>query len=219
MAFTLLGLGAVPASHPLSLGLMGCTATRGQPGVQRADLVLALGMRFDDRATGNVRLRPHARRVHVDIDPAEINKTVRADVAIVGDRRRRPESAAAANVTATDMPEWLAAIRAWRNRDSARDILNLPADGRLHAAHVMHALSRETRGKAIVVTDVGQHQMWEAQYYRHERPRSLITSGGLGTMGFALPAAIGARLAQPRREVWVVAGDGGFQMTRRSWPP
>jgi acetolactate synthase-1/2/3 large subunit len=107
----------------------------------------------------------------------------------------------------------LAAIGAERSRAGARDIQNLPDDRRLHAAHVMHDLWRETRGQAIVVTDVGQHQMWEAQYYRHERPRSLITSGGLGTMGFALPAAIGAKLARPETEVWVVAGDGGFQMT------
>jgi len=214
VATTLLGIGAVPGSHPLNLGLFGlhghAVANRA---VQNADLVLALGVRFGDRATGDVNgFAPRARRVHVEIDPAEINKTVRADVAIVGDagdvlRVLLPR------VAAGDYAEWLAAIRAWRNRDSARDILNLPADGRLHAAHVMHALSRETRGKSVVVTDVGQHQMWEAQYYRHERPRSLITSGGLGTMGFALPAAIGARVARPDAEVWVVAGDGGFQMT------
>jgi acetolactate synthase-1/2/3 large subunit len=111
-------------------------------------------------------------------------------------------------------PAWLRRIDAGREDTHGRDILHRPDDGRLYAAHVVHDLWSETRGEALVVTDVGQHQMWEAQYYPHERPRSLVTSGGLGTMGFALPAAIGAKLARPEAEVWVVAGDGGFQMTQ-----
>ena len=214
VATTLLGIGGLPGSHPLSLGMVGMHGEAAvNRAVQEADLLLAFGMRFDDRATGKVSgFAPRARRVQVDIEPAEINKTVKVDVAIVGDladvlRALLPR------VVRGDHAEWLAAIGAERSRAGARDIQNLPDDRRLHAAHVMHDLWRETRGQAVVVTDVGQHQMWEAQYYRHERPRSLITSGGLGTMGFALPAAIGAKLARPETEVWVVAGDGGFQMT------
>jgi len=214
VATTLLGIGGLPGSHPLNLGMVGMHGEAAvNRAVQEADLLLAFGMRFDDRATGKVSgFAPRARRVQVDIEPAEINKTVKVDVAIVGDladvlRALLPR------VVRGDHAEWLAAIGAERSRAGARNIQNLPDDRRLHAAHVMHDLWRETRGQAVVVTDVGQHQMWEAQYYRHERPRSLITSGGLGTMGFALPAAIGAKLARPETEVWVVAGDGGFQMT------
>ena len=214
VATTLLGIGGLPGSHPLNLGMVGMHGEAAvNRAVQEADLLLAFGMRFDDRATGKVSgFAPRARRVQVDIEPAEINKTVKVDVAIVGDladvlRALLPR------VVRGDHAEWLAAIGAERSRAGARDIQNLPDDRRLHAAHVMHDLWRETRGQAVVVTDVEQHQMWEAQYYRHERPRSLITSGGLGTMGFALPAAIGAKLARPETEVWVVAGDGGFQMT------
>jgi acetolactate synthase I/II/III large subunit len=112
-----------------------------------------------------------------------------------------------------DRPEWIDSIRTLKGDAAVRDIQNLPDNGHLYAAHVINDLWRETHGSSIVVTDVGQHQMWEAQYYHHEKPRSLITSGGLGTMGFALPAAIGAKFAKPNSEVWVIVGDGGFQMT------
>ncbi len=214
VATTLLGIGGFPASHPLSLGMVGM---HGEPfvnqAVQEADLILAFGMRFDDRATGQTDgFAPGARRIHVDIDPAAINKTVRADVGIVGDLGQVLR-ALLRGLAPGDRSAWLADIRAHRRAAAAHDILNLPDDGALHAAHVMDALWSETRGRALVVSDVGQNQMWEAQYYRHERPRSLITSGGLGTMGFGLPAAIGAQIARPDDEVWVVAGDGGFQMT------
>jgi acetolactate synthase-1/2/3 large subunit len=116
-------------------------------------------------------------------------------------------------VVSVDRSAWLARIDALKGDSAVRDIQQLPDDGHLYAAHVMNDLWRETGGAALVVTDVGQHQMWESQYYHHDTPRSLITSGGLGTMGFALPAAIGARIARPDAEVWAIAGDGGFQMT------
>ena len=181
--------------------------------IQEADLLLAFGMRFDDRVTGNLKTyAPNARKIHVDIDPAEFNKNVKVDVALAGDLSM-VLSDLSPFVESGDRAAWLNTINDMKGDVAVRDIQNLPDNGHLYAAHVINDIWRMTNGKAIVVTDVGQHQMWEAQYYRHNEPRTLITSGGLGTMGFALPAAIGAKLANPNAEVWVVAGDGGFQMT------
>ena len=215
VAMTLLGLGAFPASHPLNLGMMGMHGEAWvNHTIQEADLLLAFGMRFDDRVTGNLKnYAPNAKKIHIEIDPAEINKNVKVDVPLVGDLREvllelLPK------VESIDRSEWLDSIDRLKGDSAVRDIQNLPDSGHLYAAHVINDLWRQTRdGNTIVVTDVGQHQMWEAQYYKHEHPRSLITSGGLGTMGFALPAAIGAKVACPEAEVWVVVGDGGFQMT------
>jgi acetolactate synthase I/II/III large subunit len=214
VAMTLLGIGGLPASHPLNLGMMGMHGEAWvNHAIQEADLLLAFGMRFDDRVTGTLATyAPKAKKIHIEIDPAEISKNVRVDAALVGDlgqvlREILPE------VQRVDRQAWLHYIDELKGHSAVRDIQNLPDSGHLYAAHVIHDLWRETGGNSIVVTDVGQHQMWEAQYYKHEQPRSLITSGGLGTMGFALPAAIGAKFARPEAEVWVVAGDGGFQMT------
>ena len=214
IAMTLLGIGGFPASHPLNLGMMGMHGEAWvNNAIQESDLLIALGMRFDDRVTGNLKTyAPHARKIHVDIDPAEFNKNVPVDAAVSGDvgavvRGWMPRLAD------VDRSQWLAHISDLKGDSAVRDIQNLTDDGHLYAAHVINDLWRMTDGKAIVVTDVGQHQMWEAQYYHHETPRSLITSGGLGTMGFALPAAIGAKVGRPDAEVWVVVGDGGFQMT------
>ena len=214
IAMTLLGIGAIPANHSLNMGMMGMHGESWvNQAIQEADLLIALGMRFDDRVTGNLKTyAPNAAKIHIDIDPAEFNKNVRVDVALAGDlaavlTHLSPE------VEARDRSEWLGAISGFKGDTSVRDIQDLPDMGRLYAAHVIHDIWRMTGGKAIVATDVGQHQMWEAQYYPHNKPRSLITSGGLGTMGFALPAAIGAKVARPDEEVWVIAGDGGFQMT------
>ena len=214
VAMTLLGIGAFPASHALNLGMMGMHGEAWvNSAIQQADLLIALGMRFDDRVTGALAsYAPAAKKIHVDIDRAEINKNVRVDVGIVGDVR---------DVLARLLPavapgarrNWIAAIDDIKGGSAVRDITNLPDNGHLYAAHVIKDLWHATKGKALVVTDVGQHQMWEAQYYHHDVPRSLITSGGLGTMGFALPAAIGAKVGRPNAEVWVVVGDGGFQMT------
>jgi len=214
MAVTLLGIGGVPASHPLNLGMMGMHGEAWvNTAIQEADLLIALGMRFDDRVTGNLKTYAlGARKIHVDIDRAELNKNVRVDVAIASDLRSALTEWLP-HVTPGDRSAWLSHIDTLKGDSAVRDIQNLPDDGHLYAAHVINDLWRLTGGNALVVTDVGQHQMWEAQYYKHQRPRSLITSGGLGTMGFALPAAIGAKVACPEAEVWVVAGDGGFQMT------
>jgi acetolactate synthase-1/2/3 large subunit len=214
VALTLLGIGAFPASHPLCLGMMGMHGEAWvNKAIQESDLLLAFGMRFDDRVTGTLKTyAQNAKKIHVDIDPAEINKNVPVDVPIAGDLRKVLRQLLPKLKRAVH-PEWLARIEDSKQDSAVRDIQSLPDDGHLYAAHVINQLWRETHGDAIVVTDVGQHQMWEAQYYRHEKPRTLITSGGLGTMGFALPAAIGAKFARPEAEVWVVVGDGGFQMT------
>jgi len=214
VAMTLLGIGCFPASHPLNLGMMGMHGEAWvNTAIQESDLLIALGMRFDDRVTGNLKTyAPHAKKIHVDIDPAEFNKNVRVDAAISGDVGAVVGSWLS-RLTDVDRSQWLAHISDLKGDSAVRDIQNLPDDGHLYAAHVINDIWRMTEGNAVVVTDVGQHQMWEAQYYHHETPRSLITSGGLGTMGFAVPAAIGAKVGRPDAEVWVVVGDGGFQMT------
>ena len=214
VASTLLGLGGFPATHPLSLGMMGMHGEAWvNSSIQEADLLIALGMRFDDRVTGKLATYAcGAKKIHVEIDPSEINKNVKVDVGLVSDVRDALEQMLP-KVEWRDRHAWAERIAALKGDSAVRDILSLPDNGRLFAAHVVNDLWRITEGKALVVSDVGQHQMWEAQYYKHDHPRGLITSGGLGTMGFALPAAIGARCARPEAEIWVVVGDGGFQMT------
>ncbi len=252
VATTLLGLGAFPASHPLALGMMGMHGESWvNHAIQNADLLLAFGMRFDDRVTGNLaHYAPNAKKIHIEIDPSEINKNVKVDVALIGDLKEvlkslesslgkqdptslqdvgHPQSGGSkegARGLATETWDQTAdATRAWREEirslkgdASVRDIINLPDNGHLYAAHVINDIWQEAKAAGrladtVIATDVGQHQMWEAQYFKHEDTRSLITSGGLGTMGFALPAAIGAKMAGPDKDVWVIVGDGGFQMT------
>jgi len=219
IATTLLGLGCIPAAHPLQLGMMGMHGESWvNEAIQNADLLLAFGMRFDDRVTGNLaQYSPHSKKIHIEIDPSEINKNVRADVALIGDLKGVLQLLLPLLAKGKDA-SWLKEINASKGDAAVRDIINLPDDGHLYAAHVIHDIWREAQAAGrlndtIIVTDVGQHQMWEAQYFKHESPRSLVTSGGLGTMGFALPAAIGAKVAEPHKDVWVIAGDGGFQMT------
>ncbi|MGO4516140.1 biosynthetic-type acetolactate synthase large subunit [Terriglobus sp. 2YAB30_2] len=219
VASTLLGLGSFPASHPLSLGMMGMHGESWvNNAIQEADLLLAFGMRFDDRVTGNLAsYAQNAKKIHIEIDPSEINKNVKVDVALIGDLREVLLTLLPMLPASSDAA-WLKQINASKGEAAVRDIVNLPDNGHLYAAHVIHDIWREAvaagrETETIIVTDVGQHQMWEAQYFRHNAPRTLVTSGGLGTMGFALPAAIGAKMAAPEKDVWVIAGDGGFQMT------
>ncbi len=226
VATTLLGLGAFPASHPLALGMMGMHGESWvNNAIQQSDLLLAFGMRFDDRVTGNLsNYAPNAKKIHIEIDPSEINKNVKVDVALVGDLKQvlgtlapLVEAQSPKDTTAQTI-DWLREIRSMKGDASVRDIINLPDNGHLYAAHVIHDIWQEAKAagrldKTIIATDVGQHQMWEAQYFKHEDTRTLVTSGGLGTMGFALPAAIGAKMARPDCDVWCIAGDGGFQMT------
>src|SRR5687767_132838 len=215
IAMTLLGLGGVPASHRLNLGMMGMHGEACvNHAIQEADLLMAFGMRFDDRVTGNTKTyAPNAKKIHVDIDASEINKNIRVDAPIEADLRETLKDLLEV-IERADHAPWIAYIDSMKGDAAVRDIQKLPDTGHLYAAHVINDIWRITEGKAVVVTDVGQHQMWEAQYYHHETPRSLITSGGLGTMGFALPAAIGAKIARPDAEVWAIVGDGGFQMTQ-----
>ena len=214
VASTLLGLGGFPASHPLSLGMMGMHGEAWvNNAIQEADLLLAFGMRFDDRVIGRPETYAvNARKIHVEIDASEINKNIKVDVGIVGDLRETLE-VFLEGTDSRDRTEWHERIRELKGDSAVRDVLHLADSGHLYAAHVINDLWIYTEGKALVVTDVGQHQMWEAQYYKHDYPRKLITSGGLGTMGFALPAAIGAKMAKPDEEVWAIVGDGGIQMT------
>src|SRR5262245_36752683 len=215
VSMTLLGIGSVPADHPLNLGMMGMHGEHWvNEAIQEADLLLALGMRFDDRVTGKLaHYAPHARKIHIDIDPSELNKNVAADVAIAGDLKTVLEDLLPLVKSATH-DAWLTRIGELAGGTTVRGIEELPDDGRLCAAHVIHDIWKATAGRAIIVTDVGQHQMWTAQYYKVAEPGTFITSGGLGTMGFGVPAAVGAKMARPEREVWAIVGDGGFQMTQ-----
>jgi acetolactate synthase I/II/III large subunit len=214
VAMTLLGIGCFPAQDPMNLGMMGMHGEAWvNTAIQEADLLIAVGMRFDDRVTGDLRTYArNARKIHIEVDRSEINKNVKVDAAIVGDAGETLANLLP-HIHTRDYSAWLSHIKELKGDSAVRDIQSLPDSGHLFAAHVINDLWKATKGNAIVVTDVGQHQMWEAQYYHHNEPRTLITSGGLGTMGFALPAAIGAKFAKPDAEVWVVVGDGGFQMT------
>ena len=212
VVLTLLGLDAFPPTHPLAVGFLGM---HGSPwtnlAIQEADLLLTVGMRYDDRATGNpATFAPHARKIQVEIDPTELGKIMPVDLTLLGDARAVLEPLGAA-VQAQDLGDWHARIKALKDRFEAPAWPQVRPGHGVNPVEVLRELQQQAPA-AVLVTDVGQHQMWEAQVMRHARPRTLITSGGLGTMGFALPAAIGAKLACPAADVWVVAGDGGIQM-------
>ncbi len=215
VASTLLGLGAFPASHALSLGMMGMHGeAHCNLAIQNADLLLAFGMRFDDRVTGNLKsYAPGAQKIHVEIDPSEVHKNVKADVPLVGDLKTILTDLVPM-VDEYDHEPWLAQIADWKTEGDERSIMYWPEDGKLYVSHLVRELWEATAGGAIVTTDVGQHQMWAAQYYFLDKPNRWITSGGAGTMGFGLPSAIGAWFAHKDQEIWTVVGDGGFQMTQ-----
>jgi acetolactate synthase I/II/III large subunit len=220
---TLMGLGAFPSSHPLCLGMLGMHGTyAANMAVAESDLLLALGVRFDDRVTGKLAtFAPQARVIHVDIDPANIGKNVAPMLALAGDVKQALEQFLA--LAKEQGPEqikgsvsqrecWWDQIRNWQRSQPLR--FN-GSENQIKPQTVIRELHRLTRGQAIITTDVGQHQMWVAQFHPFTRARQLITSGGLGTMGFGLPAAIGAQLALPKELVVAVVGDGGFQMTNQ----
>ncbi len=210
VATTLHGIGAFPEDDPLSLGMLGMHGTwYANQAVQHADLIVALGARFDDRVTGRTEAwAPHARVIHVEIDHSCISKNIWADCAIRADVRRTLE-VLLPEVRVRDTSAWLAQINQWKEECP---LTYERGDGALRPQYIMERISELTRGEAIVVTDVGQNQMWAAQYYTYRYPRTHITSGGLGTMGFSLPAAMGAALGRPDRTVVSINGDGGFMM-------
>ena len=209
---TLLGIGAIPEAHALCLGMAGMHGeAHTNLALSEADLVISLGCRFDDRLTGPVgEFLRQARVIHVDLDPAEIGKNIAPDLAVVGDLKD-VLPALVPIVEPAERPKWVARIEEWRKDSAKRDILAQETD-ELVPQYVVRQIWHATQGDAVMVSDVGQNQMWEAQYFVHHRRRALLSSGGLGTMGFALPAGIGAQMALRDQPVWVTAGDGGFQM-------
>jgi acetolactate synthase I/II/III large subunit len=209
VTMTLLGLGAFPAANGLSLGMLGMHGTAyANHAVQNCDLLIAIGARFDDRVTGKIdEFAPHAKIIHIDIDPSAISKSVTVDIPIVGDVKcvlgellkivHRPHD-----------KEWTDKIVEWKEKHP----LNYKQDDKLRPQYVIEQICEATKGDAIIATDVGQHQMWTAQWYKFMRPRELLSSGGLGTMGFGFPAGIGAKVGKPDSQVFVISGDGSFQM-------
>ncbi len=213
---TLMGLGAIPASDPNWLGMLGMHGTfAANHAMDQADLIVAIGARFDDRITGKLsEFAPHAKVIHIDIDPAEISKNVGAHIPIVGDVKQvLPKLTREYRALQTDssrLEAWWSTLDSWRDQHPLR---YAPGEGgEIKPQYMIEALHRATGGDAIVTSDVGQHQMWTAQYYGFEKPRRWINSGGLGTMGFGLPAAIGAKVACPEETVVCVAGDGSLIM-------
>jgi len=210
VANSLLGKGAVPEDHPLNLGMLGMHGTAyANKAVMNCDLIFAIGARWDDRITSKLsEFCPGATKLHLDIDPSEFGKIIQPDVPLVGDAKKGIE-ALLPLVERLDTNDWVKQCTAWRKQYPLR----YAKQGGLRAQHVLDELDKLTRGKAIITTDVGQHQMWAAQFLRSTFNRSWISSGGAGTMGFGFPAAIGAQLGVPDKPVWAVVGDGGFQMT------
>jgi acetolactate synthase I/II/III large subunit len=219
VAWTLLGIGAMTEDHPLAYGYMGMHGWKHvNRAIQTADLLFAIGMRFDDRVTGNVRTyAPYARIVHVDIDPAEIGKNVAVEVPIVADAKRVLEALTrmVPAVEAADRREYLDQLAEWRSESESSSWHGSGAwrDGLLSADYVVSRIGELTDHAASYIADVGQNQMWLARYAGFRQPNSHVSSGGLGTMGFSVPAAMGAALGRPDREAWAITGDGGFQMT------
>lgn len=213
---TLLGLSALPSDHPLNVGMLGMHGSLGANTMtQRCDLLIAIGMRFDDRVTGNLATYARqARKIHFDIDPAEVNKNVAVDVAVLGNCK---ETVAAVTemLDPAERPAWREAFRPYDEREDTLVIQPEihPASGPIRMGEVARKVSEHTNHEAILVTDVGQNQMLSARYFKFSRPLSIVTSGGMGTMGFGLPAAIGATFGAPDRTVCLILGDGGFQMT------
>lgn len=215
MVTTLLARGIIPDDHPLALGMPGMHGTYAAVmAMQRADLLITLGARFDDRVTGRVSaFAPEAKVIHVDVDPAELGKVRRADVPIVGDLRNvLPELLRRLPAEPADLGAWRATIAEWQQRYPLSYVPSEPGSA-TKPQFVVERLRALTPDDTILVAGVGQHQMWASQFWTFRAPRQWINSGGLGTMGFAVPAAVGAKAARPRQMVWAIDGDGSFQMT------
>ena len=207
---TLMGIGCIPCDHPLNLGMLGMHGTEyANFAVMESDVLIAIGARFDDRVTGKIdTFAPHAKIVHIDIDPAEIGKNKRIDVPIVGDVKAVLQDMLSGLKKNNAYEPWLKKIKHWRQHHPLR----VRDDGRLHPQQIVRALSELVKGEAVIVSEVGQNQMWTAQHFCFHHPRTWITSGGLGTMGYGFPAAMGAHFARPDVPVFDIAGDGSIQM-------
>lgn len=209
---TLMGMGAFPGNNYLNLGMLGMHGTRyANYAIGESDLLIAVGVRFDDRVTGNIAtFAPHARVIHIDIDAAEIGKNVDVDVPIVGQVKEVLQGINQRLDEVTEYWEWHQTIDRWKEEFPLR--YGTSSEGRIMPQNVIEKIYDLTRGNAIITTEVGQNQMWAAQYYKFEHPRTFLTSGGLGTMGYGLPAAIGAKIGRPDLPVIDIAGDGSIQM-------
>jgi acetolactate synthase-1/2/3 large subunit len=209
---TLLGLGCFPETHRLALRMLGMHGTPwANHAVQNCDLLVAIGARFDDRVTGKVdTFAPKAEIIHIDIDPASISKSIRVEIPVVGDAKLILEDLLP-HVKPAKHPEWLAQIDEWKTKHPMTYDRNC-ADGLVKPQYVVEQICEVTKGECIITTEVGQNQMWAAQWFRHTKPRHFISSGGLGTMGFGFPAAIGAQVGCPDAVVFDIAGDGSIQM-------
>ncbi|NLN88505.1 MAG: biosynthetic-type acetolactate synthase large subunit [Syntrophomonadaceae bacterium] len=209
---TLMGMGAFPGTSYLSLGMLGMHGTRyANYAIGECDVLIAVGVRFDDRVTGKLEtFAPHARVIHIDIDAAEIGKNTAAHIPIVGEAREALQALLPRLKTQLELTEWHQIIAKWKDEFPLR--YGSPSEGRIMPQHIVETIYDLTRGDAIITTEVGQNQMWAAQYYFYNEPRSFISSGGLGTMGYGFPAAIGAKLACPEKTVFDIAGDGSIQM-------
>lgn len=207
---TLMGLGCIPADHPLNLGMLGMHGTEyANYAITESDLLFSIGVRFDDRVTGNLAtFAPNAKIIHMDIDPAEIGKNKPADIPIVGDAKNILTDLLKRIPSACSHPEWSEKVQNWKKNHPLR----FKEDEQLRPQYVIRRLAEALGEKGVIVSEVGQNQMWTAQYYPFSHPRQWITSGGLGTMGFGFPAAVGAQVAVPDQPVFVIAGDGSFQM-------
>ncbi len=207
---TLMGLGGMDASSPLFIDMLGMHgAVYANRAVDECDLLISIGARFDDRVTGNLeKFSPHSKKIHIDIDPGSISKSIPVDIPIVGDVKEVLHELLKL-VGPLDTKEWLAQIAAWKKESPFR----YKDDGlSIKPQYVIQQIWEATKGNALITTDVGQHQMWAAQYYRFNEPNAMMTSGGLGTMGYGFPAAIGAQMGRPDKEVWCISGDGSIQM-------
>lgn len=207
---TLMGLGAFPETHALSLGMLGMHGTAyANHAIMEADVILAVGARFDDRVTGRIdAFAPHAKILHIDIDPTSIAKNVRADVPIVADARNALRDILGHLKKTPDTSRWLDSIERWKREHP----LFYKRDDKLRPQYVIEQIYELTNGEAVIATEVGQNQMWACHWYKHTTPRTWISSGGLGTMGFGFPAAIGAQFGSPGKVVFDIAGDGSIQM-------
>lgn len=215
-AWTIMGLSALPTDHPQNVGMLGMHGNYGANiKTNECDVLIAIGMRFDDRVTGDLnRYAKQAKVIHLEIDPAEVDKNVKTTVAIIGDVKESLPMLTE-KIEKKDYSAWLAEFRECDKVEYEKVIQNdfFPEKAGLTMGEVIHSLSEKTKGQAILVTDVGQHQMIATRYFKLNQPRSIVTSGGLGTMGFGLPAALGAKIGRPDREVILIVGDGGLQMT------